>query len=265
MPAATVISTITVTIDGKQVAVPPGTTLYDAARSAGIDIPVLCHSPQLQPVAVCRLCVVEVQGARVLQAACIRQTEDGMVVQTQSDTVTRSRAMLTELLMADYPPAERGHNGQAQRSTGKPNLLLDLAAQQGIPAPRFPGRPVAQGRDGSSAVIQVNHDACIMCDRCIRACDDVQCNDVIGRAGIGRASRPISRSWSTGSGSAAGTTRGWKRLRTTSFCRPARMAWAAMHCRPTRGRRLTGLKYMQWVKAVLGVPASAMAGRGVIA
>jgi len=97
--------------------------------------------------------------------------------------------MLTELLMSDYPQAEPGHNGQAQRSTGKANLLLDLAAQQGITVPRFPGRPVAQGRDSSSAVIQVNHDACIMCDRCIRACDDVQCNDVIGRAGKGYSAR----------------------------------------------------------------------------
>ena len=85
MSDTTVASTVTVTIDGHQVTVPPGTTLYDAALSAGITIPVLCHSPKLQPVAVCRMCVVEVQGARVLQAACIRQAEDGMVVQTQSD------------------------------------------------------------------------------------------------------------------------------------------------------------------------------------
>jgi formate dehydrogenase major subunit len=135
------------------------------------------------------MCVVEVQGARVLQAACIRQAEDGMVVQTQSDTVKRSRAMLTELLMADYPQAVSGHNGHARRATGKANLLLDLATQQGITAPRFPGRPVEPGQDMSSAVIQVNHDACIMCDRCIRACDDVQCNDVIGRAGKGYTAR----------------------------------------------------------------------------
>ena len=112
-----------------------------------------------------------------------------MVVQTQSDSVKRSRAMLTELLMADYPQTAPEHNGHAQRTTGKANLLLDLAAQQGITAPRFPARPVEAGQDVSSAVIQVNHDACIMCDRCIRACDDVQCNDVIGRAGKGYTAR----------------------------------------------------------------------------
>src|SRR5215470_10137819 len=146
MSDTTVTSTITVTIDGHHVTVPPGTTLYDAARRAGITIPVLCHSPKLSPVAVCRMCVVAVQGARVLQAACIRQAEDGMVVQTQSDAVKRSRAMLTELLMADYPQTAPGHNGHAQHVTGKPNLLLDLAAQQGMTAPRFPGRPVKAGR-----------------------------------------------------------------------------------------------------------------------
>jgi formate dehydrogenase major subunit len=189
MSDATIASTVTITIDGHQVTVPSGTTLYDAALSAGIPIPVLCHSSRLQPVAVCRMCVVEVQGARVLQAACIRQAEDGMVVRTQSDAVQRSRAMLTELLMADYPQTAPAHNGHAQHVTGKANLLLDLAAQQGITAPRFPARPVAQGQDMSSAVIQVNHDACIMCDRCIRACDDVQCNDVIGRAGKGYTAR----------------------------------------------------------------------------
>ena len=135
------------------------------------------------------MCVVAVQGARVLQAACIRQAEDGMVVQTQSDAVKRSRAMLTELLMADYPQTAPEHNGHAQRTTGKANLLLDLAAQQGMRRHASRRGRLRSGQDVSSAVIQVNHDACIMCDRCIRACDDVQCNDVIGRAGKGYTAR----------------------------------------------------------------------------
>lgn len=181
-------STLTVTIDGVQVTVPPGTTLYDAAAQAGIPVPVLCHSPKLDPVAVCRMCVVEVQGARVLQAACIRQAEEGMVVQTQSEQVTRSRAMLTELLLSDYPAAST-QNGHAQAYTGKRNLLLDLAAQQGVTTGRFPARPIDAGQDHSSAVIQVNHNACILCDRCIRACDDIQSNEVIGRAGKGYTAR----------------------------------------------------------------------------
>ncbi|HEX9868539.1 MAG TPA: 2Fe-2S iron-sulfur cluster-binding protein, partial [Candidatus Tectomicrobia bacterium] len=95
--------TVECSIDGQSVQVPPGTTIWEAARQVGIDIPVLCHHPNLTPVAVCRVCAVEVEGARVLAAACIRQIEPGMQVRTTSDRVERSRRMLVELLMADHP------------------------------------------------------------------------------------------------------------------------------------------------------------------
>ncbi len=185
---------LTLTIDGETVAVPTGTTLYDAAVQAGTDLPILCHDPKFDPVAVCRMCVVEVEGARVLQAACIRQAEDGMVVHTQSDKVKRSRRTLVELLMSDYPkPAEPAGNGHGATNgyTGKPDLLLELAQREGITAPRFPARPFDNGSDVSSKVIEVNHNACILCDRCIRACDDVQNNEVIGRGGKGYLSRIV--------------------------------------------------------------------------
>jgi formate dehydrogenase major subunit len=189
MSEAAVTQTFTVTIDGRQIDVQPGTTLYDAAKSAGIDIPVLCHAPNMAPVAVCRTCVVEVEGARVLQASCIRQVEDGMVVQTQSDKVRRSRRMLVELLMADYP--QNGHGTSNGHRSNKPDRLLALAQQEGVTTPRFPARPFDNGRDHSSKVIQVDHNACILCDRCIRACDEIQNNDVIGRGGKGYGSRIV--------------------------------------------------------------------------
>ncbi len=190
MSEATVTQMLTLTIDGETVEVPAGTTLYDAAVRAGTELPVLCHDPKLDPVAVCRMCVVEVEGARVLQAACIRQAEEGMVVHTQSDKVKRSRRTLVELLMSDYPkPAEPAGNGHGY--TGKPDLLLELAQQEGITAPRFPARPFDNGHDVSSQVIEVNHNACILCDRCIRACDDVQNNEVIGHGGKGYLSRIV--------------------------------------------------------------------------
>lgn len=192
MSEATISQTLTVTIDGQPVEVPAGATLYDAAKQAGMELPVLCHDPNLDPVAVCRMCVVEVEGARVLQAACIRQAEDGMVVHTQSDKVKRSRRTLVELLMSDYPkPAESNGNGAANGYTGKPDLLLQLAQQEGITAPRFPARPFDNGHDMSSKVIDVNHNACILCDRCVRACDDVQNNEVIGRGGKGYSARIV--------------------------------------------------------------------------
>jgi formate dehydrogenase major subunit len=192
MSEATISQMLSLTIDGETVAVPAGTTLYDAALQAGTELPVLCHDPKLNPVAVCRMCVVEVEGSRVLQAACIRQAEAGMVVHTQSDKVKRSRHTLVELLMSDYPKtAGPSGNGTTPSYTGKPDLLRALAKREGITAPRFPARPFDNGHDLSSKVIEVNHNACILCDRCIRACDDVQSNEVIGRGGKGYLSRIV--------------------------------------------------------------------------
>jgi formate dehydrogenase major subunit len=166
-------------IDGQTVQVPAGTTIWEAARQLGIDIPVLCHHPNLNPVAVCRVCAVEVEGARVLAAACIRQVEPGMKVRTTSERVERSRRLLVELLMADHPTPCR-----KQQQLGSCELEA-LAASYGLGQPRFAKRAAANGLDLSSPVIAVDHNACILCDRCIRACDDIQVNEVIGRHGKG--------------------------------------------------------------------------------
>src|SRR5439155_25905787 len=125
---------INLTIDDRLVSVVPGTTLWEAARIAGIQIPVLCHSPNLDPVAVCRVCAVQLEGTRVFPAACIRAAEEGMIVQTDSEPVRRSRRMLVELLLADHPrPCEQ------HRVFGNCELEL-LAEQMGLDEPRFPGR-----------------------------------------------------------------------------------------------------------------------------
>src|SRR6478735_12825219 len=91
--------TVTLTIDGREVTVPEGTTIWTAAREAGVDIPVLCHDERYDPVGVCRMCVVDV-GARVYAAACVRPCEEGMTVSTSTPDIERSRAVLTELLVA---------------------------------------------------------------------------------------------------------------------------------------------------------------------
>src|SRR3954464_13337040 len=95
---------LTCTIDGVEVTVPNGTTIYTAAKQAGIDIPVLCHDERYDPVGVCRMCMVDV-GGRVLAAACVRPCEDGMEVTTASSKVEKQRAVLPQLLMA-HPPDE---------------------------------------------------------------------------------------------------------------------------------------------------------------
>ena len=89
-------------IDGHTISVAKGSTIWQAAGAAGIDIPVLCHDPKLRPVGVCRMCVVDV-GGRVLVAACVREADDGMQVDTCSQKIERQRQMLTRLLLADHP------------------------------------------------------------------------------------------------------------------------------------------------------------------
>src|SRR5215207_806670 len=182
VPPKTDAPTVTCTIDGVGVTVPEGTTIYTAAKQAGIDIPVLCHDERYDPVGVCRMCAVDV-GGRVLAAACVRPCEDGMEVKTATTQVEQQRKVLTELLMADQPDVD------PKETTTGDNMLLELARRYETGhAERLP-QARGRGEDDSNPVISVNHDACILCDRCVRACDDIQGNDVIGRSGKGYATR----------------------------------------------------------------------------
>src|SRR5213080_1517254 len=169
---------IEISIDGKSVRVSSGTTVFDAARMNGINIPTLCHLQNQTPVGVCRLCVVDT-GARVLSASCVRPVEPAMKVVTNSEKVLNVRKTLLELLMSDHPsPCAR------QEKSGDCELEA-LAKAAGISQPRFAKRSVARGSDDSSLAIAVDHDACILCDRCIRGCDEVKNNFVLGRMGKG--------------------------------------------------------------------------------
>jgi CRP-like cAMP-binding protein/Fe-S-cluster-containing dehydrogenase component len=169
---------VSLTIDGISVTVDAGTTVFDAARTIGISIPVLCHQQNERPVGVCRVCCVDT-GERALAAACTRPAEDGMVVKTDSDRVKSARRTLVELLMADHPsPCAR------QRQSHDCELEV-LAVAENISEIRYPKRGSARGRDDSSFVIQVDHEACILCDRCVRGCNEIRHNEVLGRMGKG--------------------------------------------------------------------------------
>ena len=169
---------IEISIDGKSVRVSSGTTVFDAALMNGINIPTLCHLQNQTPVGVCRLCVVDT-GARVLSASCVRPVEPAMKVVTNSEKVLNARKTLLELLMSDHPsPCAR------QEKSGDCELEA-LAKAAGITQPRFAKRMVVRGKDDSSLAIAVDHDACILCDRCIRGCDEVKNNFVLGRMGKG--------------------------------------------------------------------------------
>ncbi len=172
------ISGVQVTIDGQSVTVAAGTTIFDAARLQGISIPTLCHQQNEAPVGVCRVCVVDI-GQRVYAASCIRAVEAGMNIKTSTEGVQAARNMLVELLMSDHPsPCMRQQNsGDCELET--------LAEQAGIQTPRFAKRASARGKDDSSTVIAVDHEACILCDRCVRGCDDIRGNWVLARRGKG--------------------------------------------------------------------------------
>ncbi|MCL7976068.1 MAG: 2Fe-2S iron-sulfur cluster-binding protein, partial [marine benthic group bacterium] len=174
--------TVRLTIDGQEIEAPVGSTIWEAAKAVGIEIPVLCHDERLPPAGVCRVCLVDV-GEKRLAASCVREAADGMSVTTSTPKIEGLRRGLVELLLADYPDDAGGDNTKTERDE-----LRELAAAYDADPGRFPagnGRPI----DGSSKVIRVDHQACILCDRCIRACDDVQVNNVIGRTGKGYATR----------------------------------------------------------------------------
>ncbi|MGQ0630302.1 MAG: formate dehydrogenase subunit alpha [Sporichthyaceae bacterium] len=179
------LATVTVAIDGHNATVPVGTTIYDAAASVGIEIPALCHDVRYDPVGVCRLCVVDT-GGRVFAAACVRPCDDGMTVTTTSPELDRNRALLTELLLSDQRPRAE----DPKQTTTADNALLALADDYGL-SRESTDLPLGSGRgqDSSNPVIDVDHDSCILCDRCVRACDDIQGNDVIGRSGKGYSTR----------------------------------------------------------------------------
>jgi len=165
-------------IDGREAVAQPGETIWQVARRQGIEIPHLCHRPEpgYRPDGNCRACMVEVQGERVLAASCIRKPLPGMVVMTDSPRAESARAMVIELLLADQPPREASHDPDSKfwRWADK----IELAKS------RFPGRH-APAPDRSHPAMAVHLDACIQCNLCVRACREVQVNDVIGMAGRG--------------------------------------------------------------------------------
>ena len=193
---------VTLTIDGRSVSVPERTTVYDAARSVGINVPALCHKEDLRQVGVCRVCCVEVadngggRADRVFAASCCREVANNMVVKTDSPRVESSRKTLIELLLAEHPKPCRRHEETH-------NCELELLGEKyGLREPIYTPRAYTKGTDFSNPSIAIDHSACILCDRCVRACTEVAGNDVIGRMGKGsRASISFDNNKPMGSSS----------------------------------------------------------------
>jgi len=171
-------------IDDREVDIRDGETIFRAARRLGIRLPHLCYLPRpgYRPDGNCRVCMVEVEGERVLAASCIRAPTPGMKVKTQTERAKTARRMVIELLMADQPVREVAHDPQSE--------LWKIATRQKLEHSRFPraGRPAP---DRSHPAMAVNLDACIHCTLCVRACREVQVNDVIGMAGRGHSAKIV--------------------------------------------------------------------------
>jgi formate dehydrogenase major subunit len=175
------------TLDGNEVSAEPGETIWEVAKREGKTIPHLCHKDQTGylPDGNCRACVVEIDGERVLAASCCRNPSDGMVVKTDSERAVKSRSMVMELLLADQPKQETSHDKSAH--------FWDMAEANGVHTSRFPAmkKENIPLLDDSHVAMRVNLDACIQCGLCVRACRDVQVNDVIGMAGRGHNAFPV--------------------------------------------------------------------------
>ncbi len=160
--------TIELTIDRQTVSVPENTTVLDAAKAAGIIIPTLCHMPDIASPGSCRVCLVEVEGARTLQPACVTSVASGMVVRTNSKQAREARRLSVELLLANHPWDCNAcvRNGQCE--------LQELAQTMGITEVRFPYAGGEIPLDTSTPALVRDMNKCILCRRCVGVCQDVQ-------------------------------------------------------------------------------------------
>ena len=174
------VAAVDFTLDGRPVSGGSDESLLHIARRHGIDIPHLCDRDGLASVGNCRACMVEVEGERVLAAACCRKPTAGMQVQTGSARAVAAQKMVLELLQSDLPDTARARGDEVRLWAQR----LDVGASRFAPRPAVPA-------DLSHPAIAVNLDACIQCTRCLRACREAQGNDVIGLAGRGAHARIV--------------------------------------------------------------------------
>ena len=159
---------VNVTIDGRKLQVPKSATVLTAAKTAGINVPSLCYHPELRPEGACRVCVVEVEGAKTLVASCVYPVNEGMVVHTNTAAVREARKTVVELLLANHPQDCLS----CQRNTNCE--LQTIAADMGIRKVRFDGVKKYLPLDANYPSLVRDPNKCILCGRCIKACSDRQ-------------------------------------------------------------------------------------------
>src|SRR5471032_533235 len=174
-------------IDDREIDIREGESIFRAARRLDIKLPHLCYSPKpgYRADGNCRVCMVEIEGERVLAASCLRTPTPGMKVKTQTDRAKNARRMVAELLLTDQPDLAHAHDPDSE--------LWKIVKRQKIEVGRFPRRETIEvpTPDRSHPAMAVNLDACIQCNLCVRACREVQVNDVIGMAGRGHGEKIV--------------------------------------------------------------------------
>jgi predicted molibdopterin-dependent oxidoreductase YjgC len=167
------LGTVRLTINGQRIVAAEGSTILEAARGAGIHIPTLCHHPDLTNVGACRMCVVSVEKARGLQTACTTPVVEGMVVDTNSQDARETRKFVLEMLLTDHPNECMicEVNGDCE--------LQDLAYEYNVTWPEHSGtRHYYEVDPDPTPFIFIDRNKCILCSRCIRACNEIQNRDV---------------------------------------------------------------------------------------
>ena len=177
-PVGVPTTLVEITVDGETVTVPEGATILDACRRAGLDTPTLCWAENLTPVNVCRVCVVEVEGSRVLVPSCSRPVEEGMVVATDSERVRTSRRMVLELL-ASSVAMDRADEEIADWMDHYGSQPERMGAHHKVTT-------VAQPAKVQDELYVRDYERCILCYKCVEACgDDAQHTFAIATAGRG--------------------------------------------------------------------------------
>ncbi len=165
---------INLTIDGQKVQVPEGTTVLEAARKAGIDIPTLCYLKDINKIGACRVCLVEIEKTRGLQPSCTYPVSEGMHVKTNTPLIREARKAVVELILSNHPmeclTCNRNRNCELQA----------LSKQLGITDIRFQGENTTFPMDFSSAAVERIPDKCILCRRCVAVCGKAQGIGILG-------------------------------------------------------------------------------------
>ena len=166
---------VSVTIDGKKIEAPEGTTVLRAAEAAGIVIPTLCDHPELTPYGGCRLCLVEVEGARTPQPSCTLPVSNGMVAHTDTPAIREARKFVLALIFS-----ERNHFCMYCQMSGGDCELQNAAYREEMT--HWPLQPNWQpyAVDASNKHFVLDHNRCILCRRCVRACGELVGNFTLG-------------------------------------------------------------------------------------